>query len=114
MFGFGKSGDMESLVKKKSWDKIRKKYLDGTQEEQVALAKACKTSKCDDSVNILISLLDYAKDDEVKIEILRSLSEVGTNHAVSLVQVMLTETGGTDSPLRTAILDTLRVLRAKA
>ena len=61
MFGHSKDqeGKIHELVQKGKWDKL-KKYLSGSKEEQISLAKACKLSSCDDSVNLLINLLNFS------------------------------------------------------
>ena len=114
---FGQSKDLtETLTKEASkghWDKLKKKYLRGSKEEQIALAKACKVSSSDDSVNTLMNLMDCAADDEVLIEILHSLGEVGTDHAVSQIQLLLTKTSKDNTALYSAIMDALTKLRKK-
>ncbi len=114
MFGFSKNsaGKMDELVKKNKWDKL-KKYVLGTQEEQLMLAKACKLSNSDDSVNLLIQLLNYTTNEDVLIETLHSLGEVGTDHAVSQIQLLLNKTPKDKQPLYDTILETLRKLRGK-
>lgn len=114
MFGHSKDneGKINELVQKGKWDKL-KKYLTGSKEEQIALAKACKASNCDDSVNLLIHLLDFAGDEDILIEALHSLSEVGTDHAVSQIQLLLNKTSNDNQPLYDTILDTLHKLRGK-
>lgn len=114
MFGFSKNsaGKMDELVKKKKWDKL-KKFVTGTEEEQIALAKACKLSDGDDSVNLLIQLLNYTTSEKVLIETLHSLGEVGTDHAVSQIQLLLNKTPNDKQPLYDTILETLHKLRGK-
>ncbi len=114
MFGHSKDqeGKIQELAKKGKWDKL-KKYLDGTKEEQIALAKACKESGCDDSVNLLIHLLDFATDEEILTEALYSLGEVGTDHAVSQIQLLLNKTEKGNEKLYNTILETLHKLRGK-
>lgn len=114
MFGFSKNqaGKMSELVQKGKWDKL-KKYVSGTKEEQMELARACKLSSNNNSVNLLIHLLDSANDQEVLIEALHSVGEVGTDHAVSQIQLLLTKTKADDQPLYGTIMETLQKLRGK-
>ncbi len=114
MFGHSKDqeGKIHELVQKGKWDKL-KKYLSGSKEEQISLAKACKLSSCDDSVNLLINLLNFSSDNEVVMEALQSLGEVGTDHAVSQVQLLLNKIDKNNQPLYNTIMDTLHKLRGK-
>ena len=114
MFGHSKDqeGKLHELAQKGKWEKL-KKYLNGSKEEQLSLAKACRISSCDDSVNLLINLLNFASDEEVMMEALQSLGEVGTDHAVSQIQLLLNKTDKNNQPLYQTIMDTLHKLRGK-
>lgn len=105
---------MKAMAKKGQFDKLKKKYMRGSKEEQIALAKACSVISSDDSVNTLINLMDLAADDDVLIEIMHSIGEVGTDHAVSQVQLLL---AGTDKEnkkvLYDAVMGALQKLRNK-
>ena len=111
MFGHAKDQEekINELASKGKWEKM-KKYLSGSREEQLALAKACGTSGCDDSVNLLINLLDYAGDEDVIIETLHSLGNVGTDHAVSQIQLLLSRTDKSKPHLYDTIMDNLHKL----
>lgn len=114
MFGMGKGNadKMETLVEKQKWDKL-KRYLTGSKEEQIALAKACLKSNKDDCVNLIIFLLNNSTDEEILTEALHTLSEIGTDHAVSQVQLLLNKTDKSRQPLYDNIMDTLQKLRGK-
>ena len=47
----------EKLVEKKKWEKLKNKFLYGSDEARLALAAACGASDTDEACNILISLL---------------------------------------------------------
>ncbi|MBE5962993.1 MAG: hypothetical protein E7256_16710 [Lachnospiraceae bacterium] len=98
------------LVEKKQWDKIKKKYLYADDAEELILAKECAKSDTDDSVNVLLSLLELGGD-EVKIEALKSLGVVGNDHVVSTLQLMLSKMPAGDTPLRKQLMDTLHTIR---
>lgn len=109
MFGF-MDGSVEKLVQKGKWEKIRKSYLNGDKGTQLDLAKACGTSKSDDSVNVLIALLDVA-DDEVQIEALKSITVVANDHAVAPLQHYLTKLKPEQTALKAQFMETITVLR---
>lgn len=105
---------MQNLAKKGNFDKLRKKYMNGSKEEQIALAKACSVVSSDDSVNTLINLMDCAADRDVLVAIMQSLGEVGTDHAVSQIQLLLTRTDpAKDKELYDVVMATLHKLRNK-
>lgn len=109
MFGFMDSS-VEKLVQKGNWDKLRKSFLNGDKQVQLGLAKACAASKSDDSVNLLISLLDVG-DDEVQIEALKSISKVANDHAVAPLQQYLTRIKPEQTALKAQFVETISVLR---
>lgn len=109
MFGF-KENSLEKLVQKGNWEKIRKNYLNGDKQVQLNLAKACAASKSDDSVNVLIALLDVG-DDEVQIEALKSITVVANDHAVAPLQQYLTQVKPTQTALKAQFVETISILR---
>lgn len=101
------------LVKKGKWEKIKSKYLyTSGADELCMLAKACSQSNSDDSVNILVALLN-ATDQKVVLEALRSLGVVGTDHAVANLQLMFREADPDNKELKDAIQNTLNKIRNK-
>lgn len=109
MFGF-MDGSIEKLVQKGKWDKIRKSYLNGDKSTQLELAKACGTSKSDDSVNLLLALLDV-DDDDVQIEALKSITVVANDHAVAPLQHYLTKLKPEQAALKAQFVETIAALR---
>ena len=110
LFGGNDESKIGKLVEKKQWDKIKKKYLYADDAQELILAKECAKSDTDDSVNVLLTLLDIGGD-EVKIEALKSLGIVGDDHVVSTLQLTLSKLPEGDSPLRKQLMDTLHVIR---
>lgn len=99
------------LVKKGKWEKIKAKYLYSNNVDELALlAKACSQSDSDDSVNVLVALLDVA-DQKVVLEALHSLGQVGTDHAVANLQLMFQETDPANKERKDAIQDALNKIR---
>lgn len=111
MFGFMENS-LEKLVQKGNWEKIRKNYLNRDKQVQLELAKACVASKSDDSVNVLIALLDVC-DDEVQIEALKSIAVVANDHAVAPLQQYQTQIKPEQTALKAQFVETISILRGK-
>lgn len=111
MFGFS-DNNLEKSVLKGNWDKIRKNYLNGNESVQLELAKACAKSTSDDSVNVLVSLLDIGSD-AVKIEALKSIGQIGTDHVVAPLQQILAKATPEQTELKTQLQETLAILRGR-
>ena len=90
---------INSLVKRGKWEKIK-----------CMLARACGQSSSDDSVNVLVALLN-ATDQKVVLEALNSLGKVGTDHAVANLQLMFREADPSNKELKDAIQTTLNKIR---
>ncbi len=104
---------MKKLVKRGKWEKIKNKYLYSSGADELCmLARACSQSNTDDSVNILVALLN-ATDQRVVLEALKSLGVVGTDHAVANLQLMYQEADPSNKELKTAIQTTLNKIRSK-
>lgn len=112
MFGFGESTEekMEHLVQKKEWDKLKNKYLYSDANTRISLAKACEASDSDESVNLLLAILE-GEEEEVKIAALSALGKVGTDHVTSTLQLLLAKVTSENSKLRDAVLDSLHQIR---
>lgn len=111
MFGSGSKEDKAvSLVKKHKWEVLRKKYLFGDKETQIALAKACANDKSDDCCNLLTPLLDV-EDDEIKIAAIQTLGIIGTDHVVALLRQLFAKTPESNKKLRDAILAAIDSIR---
>ena len=99
------------LVKRGKWEKIKSKYLYSSGPDELCmLARACGQSSSDDSVNVLVALLN-AKDQKVVLEALNSLGDVGTDHAVANLQLMFQEADPNNKELKNAIQNTLNKIR---
>lgn len=109
MFGF-MDNSVEKLVQKGNWDKLRKNFLNGNKQAQLELAKACAASKTDDSVNLLIALLDVG-DDEVQIEALKSIAKVANDHAVAPLQQYVSRLKPEQTTLKAQFVETISLLR---
>jgi HEAT repeat protein len=77
---FGSENKMEQLVKKHQWDKINKKLPDANTEQRIALATACGSSFDEGAAHTLINMLEDS-DEEVLIQAIKSLGEVGSDNA---------------------------------
>lgn len=114
MFGFGGNTEekMQHLVQKKEWDKLKKKYLYGDVSTRISLAKACKESNSDESVNLLLAILE-SEEENVKIAALDAIAKVGTDHVTSTLQLLLAKVPEHNVKLREAVLNTLHRIREK-
>ena len=114
MFGFGGNTEekMQQLVKKKDWDKLKKKYLYGDATTRISLAKVCKESNSDESVNLLLAILE-SEEEDVKIAALDAIAKVGTDHVTSTLQLLLAKVPEHNTKLREAVLNTLHQIREK-
>ena len=114
MFGFGGSTEekMEHLVQKKEWDKLKKKYLYSDANTRISLAKACSQDNSDESVNIVLAILEGDEED-VKLTALSALGKIGTDHVTSTLQLLLAKVPSENSKLHDAVLDTLHQIRNK-
>lgn len=99
------------MVEKKQWSKLQKKYVEGSQEERLALAQACASVSCDESVNILIALMQD-EDAQVQLAAVQSLGKVADDHATSRLQTLLlhAEKGG---ELYLAVEESIRQVRRR-
>ena len=70
---------MEKEVKKGRWYELSE-YADGSKEEKIDLAKALAGSGNENSVEILMRLIDDNNDDEVVTAACESLKKVGSEH----------------------------------
>lgn len=70
---------MEKEVKKGRWYELSE-YADGSKEEKIDLAKALAGSDNENSVEILMRLIDDNNDDEVVTAACESLKKVGSEH----------------------------------
>lgn len=114
MFGSGSKDEKAvKLVKKHKWEELRKKYLFGDKESQLALAKACVNDKSDDCCNLLTPLLDV-EDDEVRITAIETLGVIGTDHVVALLRQLFAKTPESNKKLRDAILKGIESIRKNA
>lgn len=115
MFGSTKEATMEALEKMVhhgKWDKIKKSYLESDAATRANLAKACAKSVCDDSSNVLMTLVE-STEENVKIAALQSLAVVGNDHCVTRLQQMMASVPEDKKELRTEIQNTLQALRGK-
>ena len=102
---------INSLVKRGKWEKIKSKYLYSSGVDELCmLARACGQSSSDDSVNVLVALLN-ATDQKVVLEALNSLGKVGTDHAVANLQLMFREADPSNKELKDAIQTALNKIR---
>lgn len=83
-----KMAKIEKLIEKGKWDKIEAKYLKGSDEERLDLAKACATSDTDGAFNCLITLLND-KNDTVQLAAINSVGATGNDHATAQLQWLL-------------------------
>lgn len=114
MFGFGGSTEekMQHLVQKKQWEKLRGKYLYSDANTRICLAKACGDSNSDESVNLLLAILE-GNEEEVQIAALSALGKVGTDHVTSTLHLLLEKVPSENSKLRDAVLNSLNQIRNK-
>ena len=112
MFGFGGSTEekMEHLIQKKEWEKLKNKYLYSDANTRISLAKICSESDTDESVNVLLAILE-SDEEEVKIAALSALGKIGTDHVTSTLQLLLAKLPSEGSKLREAVLDCLHQIR---
>ena len=91
VFMFGHSEDkIEKLVEKKHWDKLQSKYLNGSDDQRLELAKACGGSDADESCNILVTLL-HDENEAVQMEAVKSLGKIGNDHTTAQLQWLLSQ-----------------------
>lgn len=115
MFGSTKEATKEALekmVQHGKWEKIKKNYLDSDAVTRANLAAACAKSVCDDSSNVLMTLLD-STEENVKIAALQSLGIVGNDHCVTRIQQMMISVPEDNTKLRAEFQKTLQALRGK-
>ena len=112
MFGSSKKEDFENLIQKGHWEKLQKKCGSAGEAERVLAAEACGTKVCDETSNLLI---DFLKDssDQVKMAAVKSLEQVGNDHAVSQLQWMMGNLKPEQSELRAAAQHTIEAIRGK-
>lgn len=93
-----------SLLKKKKTEKIRKRYLWSTIEDELAICEACKQYPNDDSRNLIIMLLE-SLDEEVVFAAVDALGEIGTDHIKARLQTLYNTT--TNEKLKAEVHKTL-------
>lgn len=93
-----------SLLNRKKSEKIRKKYLWSTIEDQLAICEACKQVATDDSRNLVIMLLE-SLDEEVVFAAVDALGDIGTDHIKARLQTLYNTT--TNEALKVAVHNTL-------
>ncbi|WOC32634.1 MULTISPECIES: HEAT repeat domain-containing protein [Caproicibacterium] len=104
--------DIEKLVEKKHWDKLKKKYLTGSQEERLELAKACGLVSADETVNMLVALMQD-EDADVQVAAVESLGKVADDHTTAKLQLLLSQTPKENTRLAEAIREAVRQVRAR-
>ena len=116
MFGIGEKlsqeDKMTKLVKKGDWGSLSG-YLEKDTETKVNLSKACANSYSSDCMNILLLLID-APENEVKLEAVKSLAAVGSDHETAALQQLLMKTPKENEELRNAITSAVQTMRHRA
>lgn len=102
--------DIEKLVEKKHWDKLKKKYLNGNTEERLALARACGNVSADETVNILVALMQDS-DAEIQLAAVESLGKVADDHTTAKLQLQLQQTPKENTRLINAIEASIHQVR---
>jgi HEAT repeat protein len=102
--------DIEKMVEKKHWDKLQKKYLNGKTEERLELAKACGSVSADETVNMLVALMQDS-DAEVQLAAVASLGKVADDHTTAKLQLLLRQTPKENTRLTQAIETSIRQVR---
>lgn len=106
-----KEAKMRKLVKKHAWHKLRKTYLNTDDETLILLAKACQSSTTDDSVNLVLTLLD--ESDAVKIAALETLELIASDRVTSTLQLLYSKTPKENEELCKAIIRTVKTIKEK-
>jgi hypothetical protein len=73
MFG---SGKFEHMVEKNQWDKLNSKLTNANDQTKLEIAVACSKSSEDESMNILVRLLQDSND-AVQLQAIKSLGLSG-------------------------------------
>lgn len=100
-----------SLLKRKKSEKIRKKYLWSTIEDQLAICEACKQVFSDDSRNLVIMLLE-SLDEEVVFAAVDALGVIGTDHIKARLQTLYNTTSNEE--LKAAVHQTLSQIGSRS
>jgi hypothetical protein len=75
MFGNGKD-HFEHMVEKNQWDKLNGKLTNASTQTKLDIASACSKSSEDESMNILVRLLQDS-DEAVQLQAIKSLAISG-------------------------------------
>ena len=102
----------EKLVEKKKWEKLKNKFLYGSDETRLALAAACGASDTDEACNILISLL-HDENAQFQLTAVKSLGKIGDDHATAQLQWLLSQTSEDKKELIAAIHDAIKHVKNK-
>lgn len=109
LFGGG-GNEMEQLVNKHQWDKISKKLHSADAQSKASLATACGASMDEDSLNTLIKLLSDS-DDNVLMQTVKSLGNVGGDNAKTHLQSLYGRLPDDKDSLKKAILDSIAKIK---
>jgi len=116
MFGIGEKlsqeDKMTKLVKKGDWGSLSS-YVGKSVETKINLSKACANSRSSDCMNILLLLID-APENGVKLEAVKSLAAVGSDHETAALQQLLMKTPKENEELRNAITSAVQTMRHRA
>lgn len=107
-----KQAKIKKLVKKGAFSKLRSNYLMTDEETQELLAVACADNKTDDSVNLVLALLDLGSD-RVKIAALKTLAVIASDRVTSTLQLLYSKTPDTNTELRKTIIETVHTIKER-
>lgn len=82
MFG---ANNVEKLVKKKKWDKLRHMAEHSDKATLLQIAEHCGAVKADEAYNILVNLLEHP-DEAVRIAAVRALGHMGKETAATHIR----------------------------
>lgn len=103
---FNKANDMEHLVEKHHWDKIKKKLPTLSPSDRVTLAAACGKSSDEDALNLLMELLED-KNEAVVMQAVKSLGDVGRDNAKTHLLALLEKLPEGNEPLKAVIKESI-------
>lgn len=99
---------MQKMVKRNKWFELSD-YVEGSKEQKVALAKALGMSDSNNSVEILLRLVDD-EDEDVLYATCESLRKVGTEHATADLLERMQKVPKENEKLREEISKTVQEL----
>lgn len=105
-------GSIETMVQKGKWEKVAKKLEKANAPTRLAAAKACGSTSCDESFNILVALVKD-EDEAVQVEAINSMGKTANDRGISTLSWLLEHTPDSKASVKNAIHTALNAIKSR-